>query len=242
MRFAAWLRSEMARRKLGNNALAQRLGVSTSAVSQYRRALRNPRADARAALADFFKVSPEYIDGLLPAESTAETETFAQDSSRLTTGIMDALAEQVAERTAGAVLRSVAPLFHHLNTDHYTEEHWLRIATPRVIKRERRSVGETGGTREDRYVLWEARVRGDCMAPAIPAGALVLIDRRRAQPGDTVALSIGDDVMVKRLAVRNNRERVLVGENGEVVQPGGERRVMGVVCFVEVPRGATDVL
>jgi transcriptional regulator with XRE-family HTH domain len=243
MRFAAWLRSEMARRKLGNNALAQRLDVSTSAVSQYRRALRFPRADAQRRLAAFFKVDPAEIEALLPTE----TERFEPVSGGFSPGIIDTLADQVAERTAGAVIKSLSPLFHHLAPDHYTEDEWLTLVRLVVVEVEGVAVeadenGTGGGqpARGERYVLWEARVSGACMAPTIPDGSRVLLERRTATPGETVAVSVDGVVMVKRLAVHKG-ERVLVTADGKIVHPGGDSRVMGVVCYIPAPRGPTEV-
>lgn len=162
---------------------------------------------------------------------------------------MERLAEQVAERTAGAVLRGLSPYLHRLDPDHFTEDRWLRLARMRVVERVEGAAmaadvsggGSGSNGRGDRRVLWEVRVRGTCMEPAIPDGSLVLVDRRTADPGETVAVAVGDDVVCKRLAVHKG-VRVLVTEGGQMIHPGGESRVMGVVCYVPMRRGATDVL
>lgn len=64
-RFAAWLDGQMRQRRLGNNQLAQRLGVSSSAISEYRRGLRMPRPDKQQALASFFGAELEHVERLL---------------------------------------------------------------------------------------------------------------------------------------------------------------------------------
>lgn len=82
--FASWLRSEMRRRRVGNNALALRMGVSTSAVSEYQRAIRRPRADAQEKLAAFFKVPLEEVEALLAASKhPVETDRYGTDSGEI---------------------------------------------------------------------------------------------------------------------------------------------------------------
>jgi transcriptional regulator with XRE-family HTH domain len=227
---------------------AKYLGINQAAFATWLRGDFTPNSESQARLAEKTGEPYETIARLVAASRPNETDRFLKDSGGLSPGIMRALAEQVAERTAGAVLKSLSPLFHHLAPDHFTEDEWLRLAKRRVIERVEgaaMAAGELGGMagqarRGDRQVLWEVRVRGACMEPVIPDGSLVLVDRRTAEPGETVAVNIGDDVMVKRLVVHNG-ERVLVTEGGKIIRPGAEGRVMGVVAYIPTPRHATEL-
>jgi transcriptional regulator with XRE-family HTH domain len=237
--FSVWLAARLGERTQGQ--LAEYVGVSSSTVSRWMNAKALPERHNIRKLAAYLKVEPAEIEALLPTE----TERFEPDSGALSPGTIDTLAEQVAERTAGAVIKSLSPLLHRLYPDHYTEDEWLRLTRLVHVERVegRVAADEQGGTgptgRGDRYALWEVHVRGDCMSPTVPDGSTVLIDRRPADPGQMIAVSVGDDVMVKRLAVHKG-ERVLVTENGKIVRPG-ESRVMGVVCYIPAPRGPAEV-
>jgi transcriptional regulator with XRE-family HTH domain len=246
--FVRWL-LELAEKRgwTSGRQAAKYLGVNQAAFATWLRGDFTPNGESQMRLAERTGETVGVIAGLVAASrNLTEPDRALKDSPALSPDIMRALAEQVAEQTAGAVLRSLSPILHRLTPDHFTEDEWLRLAKRRVIERVEgaaMAAGEMGGLgrpsgRGERQVLWEVRVRGACMEPAIPDGSLVLIDRRTADPGETIALAIGDDVMCKRLAVHRG-ERVLVTENGTMIHPGGESRVMGVVCYVPMPRGPT---
>lgn len=247
---ARWL-VELAERRgwASGRQAAKYLGVNQASFATWLRGEFTPSHESQQRLAERAGETLETIARLAAASRPTgrDSERERTDSPALSPGIMSALASQVAEQTSAAVLRSLSPLFHHLAPTHYTEDEWLDLVRMVVVEVEGVAVeadenGLGGGqpSRGERYVLWEARVSGSCMSPTIPDGCRVLLERRTAIPGETVAVSVGGVVMVKRLAIHKG-ERVLVTEDGTMVHPDGESRVMGVVCFVPMPRGPTDV-
>lgn len=248
--FVRWLLDVVKQRgwKSGRQA-AFYLGVNQAAFSTWLTGANLPKGQSIERLAVSTGEPLENIVRLVA--NSRQSERLQQDSYVTKGVIMDTLAEQVAERTAArtsaAIVRDLAPLLYRLYPDHVPEQKWLRLTRMRIVERVEGAAMAAGGpgeggqiSRGDRHVLWEVRVRGTCMEPTIPDGATVLIDRRAAELGETVAIAVGDDVMVKRLA-RLKDERVLVTEGGTTVRPGEEGLVLGVVCYVPMPRGPTDL-
>lgn len=236
--FAAWLRRQMAARKLGNNALAQRLGVSTSAISQYRRALRRPRRDAQEALAAFFKVPLGEIEALLPTES----ERFGPETPVAGSGT---LSVDLAEEVGAYVVGVLAPLLPRLTPRPHTLEEWTRHGEPETsadVEDARVAAGMRGGMSGetglgDRRMYWRVRITGRCMEPAIPDGGWVLVEPRQdCLVGDTVVVVLEDDQRVCKRVVLEDGELMLRADDDTLVRPGENGTVLGVVRYVPMPK------
>lgn len=70
--FASWLRRQRRARRISQNALAEKLGVSKSAVSEYEAGARRPRLESLRKMVDPLETPLEQIEALLPSED-AET-------------------------------------------------------------------------------------------------------------------------------------------------------------------------
>lgn len=96
--FAAWLRSRMRERRLGQNQLGVLMGVSSSAVSEYVRARRRPRLETLRKLAGYFAVPLEELEALLPAEAPEPAAaTAGGDPASARTLIRETVMETLAQ-------------------------------------------------------------------------------------------------------------------------------------------------
>src|SRR4030095_4776063 len=64
--FASWLRSRMRARRMTTSALAQRIASSSSGVSEWMRALRQPRLETLRRLSEEFATPLEEFGAVLP--------------------------------------------------------------------------------------------------------------------------------------------------------------------------------
>lgn len=68
--FSARLKSLMADKKINNKELANLLGVSAQAISQFKNEIALPNVDNMIKLADYFNVSLDYLLGRTKAKTT----------------------------------------------------------------------------------------------------------------------------------------------------------------------------
>jgi transcriptional regulator with XRE-family HTH domain len=69
--FASWLRSRMRARRMTTSALAQRIASSSSGVSEWMRAIRQPRLETLRRLAEEFATPLEELEAMLPDPQAA---------------------------------------------------------------------------------------------------------------------------------------------------------------------------
>ena len=81
-------------KKLRQEQLAQRLGVSISTVSSYEMDVRQPPYDILAKYASIFHVSADYLIGGSSSDATINAAGLNQEELHLITGLVDDLAEK----------------------------------------------------------------------------------------------------------------------------------------------------
>ena len=81
-------------KKLRQEQLAQRLGVSISTVSSYEMDVRQPPYDILAKYAAIFRVSADYLIGGSSSDATINAAGLNQEELHLITGLVDDLTEK----------------------------------------------------------------------------------------------------------------------------------------------------
>ena len=80
--FAAWLRARMRARRMSTNALARRIASSGSGVSEWMRAIRQPRVETLRRLAAEFDTPLEQLEAMLPDPDAAPPTISPLDLAR----------------------------------------------------------------------------------------------------------------------------------------------------------------
>ena len=174
--------------------LAMKSGITRSHISLIELGrLANPRADVLLKLARALNIPIEEL------YQAAGYEVGAVGERRVETP------EEILER-----LRVAQPI----SVPVYGEFHWGTVHDEPVEYVYRARIREAGKNLEG-YV-----VRGDCMAPKIEPGDIVIVDRDRApEPGNVIICVVHSQIIVGRLKmvkdevwVANNKEQVKLEE------------------------------
>lgn len=104
VQFARWLSGELRARRISGNALALKLGVSKSGVSEYARALRRPHLETLRKMSEVLETPLEDLEAMLPGD---ETPARSPGNSAIARSII-----QGWNASGGA--GSVRPRTHHL--------------------------------------------------------------------------------------------------------------------------------
>lgn len=233
--FASWLRQGITARGLSQNAVSDRARIGRGAISEYLSGKRLPDVESLERLADF-------LDGdVATLREMVDRDRASQRAERWVTEAV-ASSPSLVRQIVSEVAAQLIPL---LRLQRATADDLARWGEPLLVESfaqpasaaRRGGMGSMTGDRGEQGALWRIRVSGGCMEPRIPAGSDVIVDPR-ADPriGDVVIAIVDDEPVLKVLDEIDGRP-VLVADDGTMLAPDAEARVIGVVCYVPLRRG-----
>ena len=200
MSFGEQMRRRREELGLTRQALADRLGVSVSAVGNYETGISAPKEEVLLRLFDALEAEPNYLyrgsyRAASGGHSDEERRLLAKYRDLPLSGrqtvhtLVDALTEMTDDlRTAApAAERRVIPL--------YTSPAAAGFAAP-VFGEDYELIPVTGDVPPGAELA--VRIQGDSMAPVIADGAVVYVNHDPVQSGDVGIFCVGGDMLCKQ--------------------------------------------
>lgn len=197
-KFRDLLRAGMAKKQLEIRHIKEALGVEYEMARRYYHGMAMPRHERMTKLIELVGIDPKE---LLQIEGATRV-VGVSESEREYEGGTVTVAESTVTFSAGPGHEPILEIEEHGEPARYRAD-WLR----------QEGIKPTNAFR--------CRVRGNSMEPAIPDGAIILVDTGFTQitEDQIYAIRYGSELRVKRLNLRLDGSLVLISENAEEYPP-----------------------